>query len=256
MSEGVREQIEYGDTKVPILRESIAEVYIALQPPDAAPYVVAPRAMDAQEIVRFFAERVEKVEYLRDKMRKRFSKSSSEKCSYQAGDIAYVMGRPFILDVNPLGRSKGVRGGARGRANVSYSIDTETSMLSLYVMKTGDYDQCKSAFLIYGRAIVVKNAATVAEGFYRRLEIDKKPPVVRMRAKRDEFAKVEAGALWVSEDLVPYPIDCLVYAVWNALGVYNDVDRGLYSEQLASVLPGWEHARDLLASRAKPYSNQ
>lgn len=256
MTDTVREQIEYNDNKVPIYRENIAEVYIALQPPHALPYVVAPKEMEAQEIVTFFADRVQKVEYLRDKMLKRFQKSQSERCGYQTGDIAYVMGRPFMLEVNPLGRSRGVKGGARGRANVQYRIDTEVSLMSLYVMKTGDYDQCKSSFLIYGRAICTKNANTIAQGMYRRLELETKPPLARMRAMRDTFAKVEAGALWLSEDLVPYPIECLVYAVWQALGNYAAVDKERFQEALSAALPSWEQAKEILATKAKPYSNQ
>lgn len=256
MADAVREQIDYNGESVPIYRENIAEVYIALQPPEALPYIVAPRAMEPDQIVQFFADRIQTVEYLREKMRKRFAKSQSERCNYQTGDIAYVMGRPFMLEVNPLGRGRGVKGGARGRANVKYSINTEVSLMSLYVMKTGDYDQCKSAFLIYGRAICTKNATTMAVGFLRRLDEEAKVPVVRMRAMRDSFAKVEAGALWLSEDIVPYPIDCLAYAVWQALAVHRGMDEEESHELLVQIMPGWEHARDLLATRAAPYSNQ
>ena len=251
-----REQIEYGDTKVPIFRENCAEVYIALQPPNAAPYIVAPRAMEAQQIVDFFVPRMSLVEDLRAKMQKRFAKSQSEKCGYQTGDIAYVMGRPFMLQVYPLGSSKKVKGGSRGRATVQYSVDTEISLLTLYVVKPSDYDQAKAAFLIYARAIVLKNATSFAATCAEAIWPGKKAPPVRLRAMRDRFSQVEAGCLWLSNDIVAYPVDCLVYAVWHAMMPHATIEQDQVEELLAAKLPGWQHAAELLSTRAKPYSNQ
>ena len=128
--------------------------------------------------------------------------------------------------------------------------------MSLYVMKTGDYDQCKSAFLIYGRAICTKNATAMAKGFLQRIAPDANVPVVRMRAMRDSVAKMEAGALWLSEDIVPYPIDCLAYAVWQAIASARSIDEQEEREMVQQVIPGWERARELLVTKAKPYSNQ
>ena len=251
-----REQIEYGDTKVPILRQNCAEVYIALQPPQAEPYIVAPRAMEAQEVLDFFVSRVQLVEDLRSKMLKRFSKSQSEKCGYSTGDIVYVMGRPFMLQVYPLSNSKKVKGGSRGRATVQYSVDTDISLLTLYVVKPNDYDQAKAAFLIYARAIVLKNATAFAATCAEAIWPGKKPPPVRLRAMRDRFSQMEAGCVWLSNDIVAYPVDCLVYAVWHAMMPHATVSEADVAEALAARLPGHERAAELLATRAKPYSNQ
>lgn len=251
-----REQLEYGDVKVPIYRQSCAEIYIALQPPQASPYIVAPHASDVQEIIDFYAARRELVEDLQQKMIKRFQKSQSEKCSYQTGDIAYVMGRPFMLQVHPLGKKTAATGGTRGRASVQYNVNTEVSLLTLFVVKPRDFDQCKASFLIYGRQVMLKNAPNMAAGCLRRIAPDAKVPQVRMRDMSGRFSKLEAGCLWLSTDLVPYPVDCLVYAIWHELMPLATIPEEEVQQHLASVIPGWERAAELLSTRAKPYSNQ
>ena len=251
-----REQLEYGDVKVPIFRENCAEVYLALQPPQATPYIVAPRAMEADEIIKFFTAHVQVLQDLQSKMLKRFSKSQSEKCSYQTGDIAYVMGRPFMLQVYPLSNKKKVKGGSRGRATVQYSVDTDISLLTLYVVKPTDYDQAKAAFLIYARAIVLKNATSFAASCAEAIWPGKKAPPVRLRAMRDRFSQVEAGCLWLSNDIVAYPVECLMYAVWHAMLPEATIDEQEAQALMEAKMPGWQHAAELLSTRAKPFSNQ
>lgn len=251
-----QEQLEYNDVKVPIYRQSCAEIYIALQPPKATPYIVAPHAAEVQEIIDFYQPRLSAVEDLQAKMLKRFAKSQSEKCTYQTGDIAYVMGRPFMLQVHPLGKKTAATGGTRGRASVQYRVDTEVSLLTLFVVKPRDYDQCKTAFQIYGRQVLLRNAPNMAASCLRRIAPDAKAPQVRMRAMSGRFSKMEAGVLWLSLDLIPYPVDCLVYAIWHELMEQATVSNEEVHAALESVIPGWEHAAELLSTHAKPYSNQ
>ena len=251
------EQIEYGDAKVRVIRQGCAEPYLALQPPQAIPYMVAPHAMEPQQIVDFFAAHVVQLEDLQQKMRKRFEKSSSEKCGYATGDIAYVMGRPFMLHVVPLrGGGTKMKSGARGRAKVKYGVDTDVSLITLHVMKLGDYDQARLAFLSYGDAVVLVNAPRMAKSVLARIAPGAGVPQVRMRDMRGGFARLEAGCLWLSHDIVPYPVDCLAYAVWSALVGLATVDEEELQAHLAAYLPGWQRAQEILQARAKPYSNQ
>lgn len=251
-----QEQLEYGDVKVPIYRQNCAEIYIALQPPQATPYIVAPHNAQVQDIIDYYVARREVVEELQAKMLKRFQKSSSERCSYQTGDIAYVMGRPFMLQVHPLGKKTAATGGTRGRASVKYSVDTGVSLLTLFVVKPKDYDQCKASFLIYGRQVIMANAPKMAASCLNRIAPDAAVPQVRMREMSGRFSKLEAGCLWLSTDLVPYPVDCLVYAIWHELLGLATIPEEEARAHMQSVIPGWEHAAELLSTRAKPYSNQ
>ena len=212
--------------------------------------------MEAQQIGEFFVAYAPLLGDLRSKMLKRFAKSQSERCTYQTGDIAYVMGRPFMLQVYPMSNKKKVSGGTRGRATVQYAVDTNVSLLTLYVVKDNDYDQAKASFLIYGRAIVLKNAKTFVESCAKELTPGKKAPPVRMRAMSNRFSQIEAGCLWLSNDIVAYPIDCLVYAVWHAMMQVATIPEEEAQQLLEQRLPGWKHAAELLSTRAKPYSNQ
>ena len=115
------------EVEVPIIRAGMPDLFVALTPPTAEPYIMASRTMEVKTIVDFFTERVVAVEEMRQDMLKRFSKSSYGKCRFQTGDVAYVMGRPFQLRVYPLA-TKRMKNVARGRATAKYSLKADISL--------------------------------------------------------------------------------------------------------------------------------
>ena len=251
------EQLTYNDIAVPIYRLSAPDLFVALQPPDATPYVVAPYDLAPQVIVQFFAERVGRIEEMREDMKKRFSKTDSLKCRYHTGDVAYIMGRPFQLRVYPLGdKKKKIKTGARGTVTSKYSVSADVSLLTLYVMHPGNYDDGKRVFESYAEGVILRNVAGMVEDFSRILMPDKKPPTIRMRAMRGRWTSHEAGALWISTDLIPYPPDCLIYAVWCELEKIAGVPEVISRSKLAELLPNWQDVQEILAKRPEPYCFQ
>ena len=196
------------------------------------------------------------MEELRADMKKRFAKSSYGKCAYRTGDVAYVMGRPFMLRVYPLKTSGGKVKVARGRATAKFSVDSTVSLLTLYVVHSKNFDEAKVAFNAYAQRVIGKNALIVAQQFNEKLRPGEEMPPIRLRAMRDKFASFDAGALWISTDIVPYPPDCLAYAIWRALEGKSSVGDLATGELLDASIPKWREAADILAKRAKPYSNQ
>ncbi|HAM16069.1 MAG TPA: hypothetical protein DCP91_09485 [Eggerthellaceae bacterium] len=250
-----REQISYNGTDVPIYRAAMREVFIALKPPEASPYVMAPRAMEPEEIVQFFAKHVAEVEELRADMQKRFAKATYGKCRYMTGDVAYVLGRPFQLRVYPLGSRK-MKSAARGRATAKYSVNGNVSLITLYVVHPKNYDEAKVAFNSYAEAIILKNARGLADDFAKILAPGTAAPPVRMRAMRGRWTSSDAGALWLSTDIIPYPVDCLVYAIWKELEKRSELPPEEMQAHLQRIVPGWENARRILAERPAPYCYQ
>ena len=258
--EGAQERISYTtpegvETVVPIYRAGMPEVFAALQPPDAQPYVMAPPDMPAERIVEFFTLHVAEVEELRLEMKKRFAKGGYGKCRYLTGDVAYVMGRPFMLRVYPLGTGK-MKRAARGRATAKYSVNTDLSVMTLYVVHSKNYDEAKIAFNSYAQRVLVNNAAHLLNDCCARLCPGEAVPPVRMREMRGRWSSFEAGALWLSDDLVPYPPDCLVYCIWNEMMPRAAIPGEVVQQHFNSVLPGWKAARQMLAERPEPYSLQ
>ncbi len=255
-----QERISYSgpdgvEVEVPIYRAGMPEVFVALQPPNAQPYIMAARDMPAQQIVDFFVPHVAEVEELRVDMLKRFAKTSSDKCRYMTGDVAYVMGRPFQLRVYPLGKSD-MKKAARGRATAKYSINPAVSLITLYVVHPRNYDEAKIAFNSYAEGVILRNATGLVSDFSSILMPGGKAPAVRMRAMRDRWSSDEAGALWLSCDLIPYPPDCLVYAIWRELEKRATIPAEAVRDHFERILPGWRAAQQMLSERAKPYSNQ
>ena len=243
------------EVEVPIYRAGMPEVFVALQPPTAQPYIMAARDMPPQQIVEFFIPHVQEVEELRVDMLKRFSKTSSDKCRYMTGDVAYVMGRPFQLRVYPLGKAN-MKKAARGRATAKFSLNAAVSLITLYVVHPRSYDEAKLAFNSYAEGVILRNATGLVNDFANLLMPGVKPPTVRMRAMRDRWSSDEAGALWLSTELIPYPPDCLVLTIWRELEKKATIPENLVQEHFERVLPGWHAAQKMLAERAKPYSNQ
>lgn len=256
----VFEQIEYGKkgekTVVPVRRANSAEAFIALEPPEGDPYIVAPESMKGTEILEYYKNNVERVEELRPKMAKRYSKGASRRCMFRTGDVAYIMGRPFMVQVNELKGMTGGKKGARGRATVKYEVDTNVSLLTLYVMNENNYDQVRKAFMSYAKQVILKNAAMMAATCAKRIDVQIDNLQVRMRTMNGRFAKLEGSALWLSEDIVPYPVDCLVYTIWRELITHAGIPVDDAHEKLAETLPGWERAAEVLIDREEPYSNQ
>ena len=241
--------------EVPIYRAGMPEVFVALKPPEAAPYIMAARDMDPQRIVEFFAAHVVEVEELRQDMAKRFSKSTYGKCRYQTGDVAYVMGRPFQLRVYPLGERK-VKAAVRGRATAKYTLNADVSLLTLYVVHPKNFDEARLAFNSYAENVILRNAVGLCADFTSILAQGTKPIQIRMRAMRGRWSSNEAGCIWLSTDLIPYPPDCLVYVLWQELAELATIPEHEIAAHFARILPGAQAARDLLAARPEPYCLQ
>lgn len=250
-----QEKLTYNDVEVPIYRAGMPEVFVALQPPNAQPYIMAPTNMEPDTIVQFFTAQIPAVEELRADMLKRFSKSSYGKCRYQTGDVAYVMGRPFQLRVYPLGDKK-MKAAARGRATAKYSLNPNVSLLTLFVVHPKNYDEARLAFNSYAEQVILRNAAGLVSDFSKFLMPGEKPPTVRMRDMRNRWSTNEAGALWISTDIVPYPPDCLVYVLWRELEKLATISEDEVKAHFERVLPGWKKAQEMLAQRPEPYCLQ
>lgn len=258
--EDSKERIHYTtpdglEFEVPIYRAGMPEVFVALQPPEAQPYIMASRDMEAQHIVEFFSAHVVEVEELRQDMRKRFSKGSYGKCRYQTGDVAYVMGRPFQLRVYPLSARK-MKSAARGRATAKFSLNANVSLITLFVVHPKNYDEARLAFNSYAETVIVRNAVGLVSDFSKTLLPGQKTPQVKMRAMRGKWTSNEAGCLWLSTDIIPYPPDCLVYVILRELEKLSPVPEDEFAAHAQRILPGWERARDMLAQRPVPYSLQ
>ena len=211
--------------------------------------------MEVKNIVEFFTQRVAVVEEMRQDMLKRFAKGSYGKCRYQTGDVAYVMGRPFQLRVYPLGTKK-MKGAARGRITAKYSVASDVSLLTLYVVHPKNYDEAKLAFNSYAEGVVSRNAVGLVNDFSATLLPGKDVPPVRMRAMRNRWSSYEAGALWLSTDLIPYPPDCLVYTILKELEELSPLPEDEFRAHFERIIPGWRSASKILSERAEPYSLQ
>lgn len=261
MAENITENIEFDGLKAPILRQPTHETYLALQPPDAMPYLVAPLDKKPEEITQFITHWIEVIRELRAEMLKRFEKSSSLRCHYQTGDVVHLFGRPFMLRVYPLPKPRSVSGGSRGRVKVKANAQTEVSVINLYVMQTKDYDQSRLAFLSFAKPIMIRNMHELMKQSRSRaaLEFDV-PKNVVCRPMRDTWVKINQNqdTISVSERLIAYPPDCVVYAfLLEMIRVYcPDISEEARHAVLERGLPNWPRFKSILEDPNSAFAQQ
>lgn len=261
MSEVQRETLEFAGLKVPIYRQPQPDLFIALQPPQANPYIVAPLEAEPDTIIAFIQERIPLINELRAEMLKRFEKSRSARCHYQTGDVAYLFGRPFMLRVIPLAKTSSHTKGTRGRVKVKATTHTDVSVMSLYVMKTGDYDQARLAFLGYAKPLFTQNVVNlIRQCLDRTFPEQASPHHVQCRPMRDAWVSIDENTdtVWFSERLVAYPPDCVIYAyLVEAAKKYapeaSDEERHAI---LDAGVPGWQKIRELLNDPDSVFAQQ
>lgn len=255
------ENIEFDGLKVPIWRQPTHETYIALQPPQALPYIVAPLDKKPEEIIQFVQHWVEIVRELRAEMLKRFEKSSSLKSHYQTGDVVHLFGRPFMLRVYPLNKPRSVTGGSRGRVKVKANAQNEVSIINLYVMQTKDYDQARLAFLSFAKPIMTRNMHDLMkQSRDRALPGVDVPKNVVCRPMRDNWLKVDekVDTVYVSERLIAYPPDCVVYAfLLEMIRIHApEASEEERHEILTDGLPNWPRFKAILADPESVFAQQ
>jgi hypothetical protein len=194
-------------------------------------------------------------------MLKRFEKSKSLKCHYQTGDVAFLFGRPFMLRVFPIATTRGKKKASRGRANVQATIRPETSVIDLFLLKAGDFDQGRFAFLAMAKPIFTRNVKSLVQQCMERVFPEARVPQnIQIRPLRGDWVTIDAAkdTVWVSEGLIPYPPECMVYAFLNEMIKLLAPDTS-EEERLALYekgLPNWRALKAILADPNNIYSHQ
>jgi len=250
---------EYQGIKVPIQRGNSPDIYLALQPPEALPYAVAPFGMPVDEVATFLQQRLDVIQDLREEMLKNFKKSKSLKCRFRTGDVVHLLGRPFMLRVNSYSTSRRMKKSSRGRFNVRASIQSDVSVMLLEVMQTGNYDQGRLAFLSFAKPIFAHNIKSLLlQSMQRVFPEAHVPTTVNSRPMRDTWVRIddEKDTVWFSESLIPYPPHAVVYAYLVEIikRLAPDASTEERNELLSKGVINWQEMKALLADPNNPYA--
>ena len=252
MEPGQIEVVNISNLQVPVRRERNSETYLALQPPEASPYMVAPIEMPIEEVVEFIQQRLELLHELRFDMLKHFKKTQSLKCHFRTGDVVYLLGRPFMLRVYPLSSARSSKRGTRTRANVKATVRRDYSVIDLFVAQVGNYDQGRMAFFSFAQPVFAYNIKSLLEQCMGRVLPDVTLPTkVNCRPMRDAWIRINEAqdTVWFSESLIPYPPNAVVYAfLVEALKYYaRDASDAERQELVEKGVPNWQDMKTLLA---------
>jgi len=249
---------DYG-IEVPIRRDPTNETYLALQPPEALPYVVAPRETETAAVVEFVQQRLATLLELREDMLKHYKKTKSLKCHFKTGDVAYLIGRPFMLRVNPLSSGKKTKEATRTRIKVRATMHSDFSLIDLNVAQTNDYDQGRAAFFSYAKPVFARNIQSLLKQCMARVFPEQPvPEKVESRPMREAWVRFneEQGVVWFSESLIPYPADAIVYTyLVEAIKRFApEADEEERQGLLEKGVPNWQEMKALLADANNRYA--
>ena len=259
MGAGQIEIINAPDMQIPVRREPTAETYLALEPPDALPYVVVPLESPIEDVVAFIQPRLATLNVLRAEMLKHYKKTRSVKCRFRTGDVAYLLGRPFMLRSNPLSSGRKTDRAKRTLASLQTSMNSEFSVIDLYVAQAGNYDQGKSAFMGFAKRVFSVNIKSLLSQCMGRVFPDVVAPTnVNCRPMRGAWVSIdrERDVAWFSESLIPYPPHAVVYAfLTEAIKHYApEADEATYRELIERGVPNWQEMKALLADQNSRYA--
>ena len=249
--------IEFDGLSAPVVRAPVPDLYFQIDPPDAAPTIHASLDATNEQIIALVDQNLPLVRELREDMLKRYRHTSSTTCRYRTGDIAYVLGRPFFLRVYGASQRGQMRHAARGRASAGTRFYPAVSMVELYVMQPGNFDQGRQAFLSWARPILINNVPVLAQHALADSGLDfDLPQRVMMRPGMNEMLHVDPAArtLWVSDELVGFPPGCIVYAFMRATTA--GLDEPTRQELLEKACPDWRESGALLRDRDCVYRRQ
>ena len=266
------EQVHFDGLDVRVFRGPSPDLFIAFEPPDAKPYISASFKTTPDEIVAFVNERLTSIRGIRADMLKHFSKTKSLECRFQTGDVAYLFGRPFMIRVYPEASGRTLRHAARGRANTTATAYTDISLVNIFVIQVGSYDQRRFTFMKWASGVFAKNAQSIVDQASSMAGItDKVPGKVQTRPMRGRLVKIDPvrHVVWMSEDLLAFPPVCVGYAFMNEMArelaplagdgatpEEREQARAAHDAFVEKGCPSWRRAKELLDAESSPYRRQ
>ena len=266
------EQLNFDGVDARVIRVPSPGIFVALEPPDARPYISANFKASPDEIVAFVNERLPRIRDMRADMIKHFSKTNSLECRFQTGDVAYLLGRPFMIRVYPEASGRKLRHAARGRANTTATAYTDISLVNIFVIQVGSYDQRRFTFMKWASAVFAQNAQSIVDQASSMAGItDKVPGKVQTRPMRGRLVKIDPTrhVVWMSEDLLAFPPICIGYAFMNEMArelaplagdgatpEEREQARAAHDAFVEKGCPSWRRAKELLDAENSPYRRQ
>lgn len=266
----VIESIGFDGVEARVYRSAGPDLYFQLEPPDAKPAIVANTDATSDQIVEFVNRNLPLVREMRADMTKHFAHTKSLECRYQTGDVAYVLGRPFMLRVFSSAAGRKLRHAARGRANTGTRVNGDVSLVEIFVIQMGDYDQRRLAFTSWASGVYRKNVEGIIAQAAGDAGISQQVPHrIQTRPMRSGHVRFDPArdTIWISDGLIPYPPVCTAYAFMAAAARELIPDLSETSDEheeiekrrhdlIAKGCPGWVRAKAIFDAENSPYARQ
>jgi hypothetical protein len=135
----------------------------------------------------------------------------------------------------------------------------DISVIDLFVVQAGNYDQGRAAFFSHARPIFARNSQSLVQQCMARVFPENTVPTsVNCRPMRNNwvFFGDNPDTVWLSESLIPYPPEAVVYAYLVEAVRHHapDSDVSQREQLLEAGVINWREMRDLLADPNNRYA--
>lgn len=259
------QQIEFEGITCPIVRTQIPETYFSFAPPLGTPAIYTHSAVPNSQLIGFVNQWLPEAKEAMAQIRRHYAKNPERACRFETADVAYVLGRPFVLQVKPLAQGQ-MKKAARGRVQMGVGICDELSTVVLNVVQLGSYDQRRGAFMSWANSVLVNNADGLCRQVLERMGVDLGYDLTyKVRPLKDMIVTIneQAHIAWLSESLNAYPAFCIAYAFACAIAKIvpppdDDIaEATIWRQKLIEAgCPDAQEARELLRDPDSPLARQ
>ncbi|SFT96535.1 hypothetical protein SAMN04489724_3019 [Algoriphagus locisalis] len=222
------------DIPVELVRKDIANLHLAVYPPDGRVRLAAPRDVNEQTLELFV---IAKIHWIRKQQRKFAAQNRQSPRQYINRETHYFLGKKYLLRVhedNPKYRA------------ATLVIKTKTYM-ELYVRRGASVYTKGEVVKAWYRTELKKVLAELVPKWEKLLDVKSNEVTVKSMRTKWGSCNPDSGNILINLEMAKKPLDCIEYVVAHELvHLIERTHNQNFRAHLDKYIPNWKQIREEL----------